>query len=236
MIGHNNPPDPTPFEAISQEIADLFEEAKNFCDGSAIDNQKLADSITELHDKMHDAGKRADELRVIEKKPLDDQIAEIQSRYNKLIGNTKAVKGTVILGKEACQTLLTPWRVKILREKEAEAERIRAEAERVRKEAESAIRASSGNLAAREEAEELLKDAKKLDKVASKADKDASSGLGLRTVYSVEIEDIEKAMDWAYARDPGAFNEIALNMARELVRSGMRVVPGFKVTENKVAR
>lgn len=236
VIGNNNPPAPTPFEAISQEIADLFDEAKNFCDGSEIDSQKLADAITELHDKLHDAGKRADELRVIEKKPLDDQIADIQARYNKLIGNTKAVKGTVILGKEACQTLLTPWRTKILREKEAEAARIREEAERVRKEAEAAIRASSGNLEARVDAEEVLAHSKAIDKTANRAEKAATTGTGLRTIWTATMIDEEQALDWAFGAYKLHFIELVQSLADGDVRGGARDIPGFSIKDSKVAR
>lgn len=117
--GHNNPPT-SAYETIKQEIEDLFGEAKNFADGEAIDSQVLADAVTELHDKLHEAGKRADEVRKDEAKPHDDAKAEIQTRYNKLIGNTKTSgKGKVVLGKEVLQGLLTPWRNKVAAEKEA---------------------------------------------------------------------------------------------------------------------
>ena len=119
--GHNNPPT-SAYETIKQEIEDLFDEAKNFADGEAIENQALADAVTELHDKLHDAGKRADDVRKDEAKPHDDAKAEIQARYNKLIGNTKTSgKGKVVLGKEVLQGLLTPWRIKVAAEKEAAA-------------------------------------------------------------------------------------------------------------------
>lgn len=87
-MGDNNPPT-SAYEEIKQEIEDLYGEAKLFADGEAIDNQALADAVTELHDKLNDAGNRADTARKTEAKPHDDAKAEIQARYNKLIGNTK---------------------------------------------------------------------------------------------------------------------------------------------------
>jgi len=232
----HNQPTPSPFDEIRQEIEDLFDEAKNFCDGEPIDSPALADAITALHDRIHAAGQRADTLRTEEKKPLDDQIAAIQSRYHPLIGNTKAGKGKVVLGKEACQSLLTPWRARVAAEKAAEAAVVAAKAEAARQAAQEAIRASSGNLAAREEAEELLAGAKKLEKAANRAEKAATTGTGLRTVYDVTLVDEEAAMDWLWARAKAEVLAVAQRNAEEVVRGGARAVPGFKVEERKVAR
>ena len=225
---HNQPP----YIAIFEEIDDIFDEAKNFADGEAIDSQALADAITALHDKLHALGKKADDLRVEEKKPLDEQVKAIQDRYNKYI---QPKKGRVDMAKAALGTLLATWRQKVAAEKAAEAARIAAEAEAARQAAQDAIRASSGNLAARADAEEQLAAAKKLEKVAARADKAATTGTGLRTVWSAEIEDEEKALTWAYEHAPGEFMALALSLAEEKVRAGARSVPGFLIKEEKVA-
>lgn len=230
-IGHNQ----SPFDALKQELEDLFDEAKNFCDGEPIASEEMAAAITELHDRIHECGKRAEELRVDEKKPLDDQITAIQAKFHPLIGNTKAGKGKVVLGKEACQSLLTPWRTRVAQEKAAEAARVAAVAEAARVAAQEAIRASSGNLAARESAEELLADAKQLEKTAKRADKAATVGTGLRTVWKAVLEDEEAAMDWLWARAKEEVLAVAQRNADEVVRGGVRQVPGFKVVESKVA-
>lgn len=60
-VGHNGPPpdetprdeaprveDPSSYDAIRQEIEDLFLEAKNWADGEPISDQKQADAVTEL--------------------------------------------------------------------------------------------------------------------------------------------------------------------------------------------
>jgi len=234
-IGHNIPP-LSACETVKQEIEDLFDEAKIFADGEAIDSQQLADAITELHDKLHDAGKRADEARKDEAKPHDDAKAEIQDRYNKLIGNTKSVKGKVVLGKETLQTLLTPWRNKLVAEKEAAAKAAREEADRIARAAQEAMRASAGNLEEREKAEELLAEAKKADRWAKREDRSATTGTGLRTIWRCKLEDEGKALDWAYGRAPERFKELVQSMAEETVRAGMRQVPGFKVWDERVAR
>ena len=235
-IGHNNPPEPpTAFDLLKQEIEDLFDEAKNFCDGEPIDSEAMADVITELHDRIHECGRRAETLRVDEKKPLDDKIAEIQTKFHPLIGNTKAGRGKVILAKEACQTLLTPWRQKVAAEKSAAAAKAAEEAEAARRTAQEAMQASAGNLAEREVAEELLADAKRLEKGAKRADKAATVGTGLRTVWVAVMEDPEKALDWAYGRAADEFMAVAQRNADEAVRGGLRQVPGFRVVEEKVA-
>ncbi|PQZ50633.1 hypothetical protein CQ052_15470 [Ochrobactrum sp. MYb15] len=235
-MGHNNPPS-SPYETIKQEIEDLYGEAKLFADGEAIDNQALADAVTELHDKLHEAGKRADEARKDEAKPHDDAKAEIQTRYNKLIGNTKTSgKGKVVLGKEVLQGLLTPWRNKVAAEKEAAAKAAREEADRVIREVQEAMQASAGNLEAREQAEELIKEAKQADRWAKREDKAATTGTGLRSVWHCDLVDEGVALDWAYARAPERFKVVVQAMAEETVRAGMRQVPGFTVREERVAR
>ncbi|NZD50517.1 hypothetical protein [Rhizobium leguminosarum] len=230
-VGHNQ----SPFDAIKREIEDLFDTAKSFADGEPIDSPELAAVITELHDRIHECGKRAEDLRVAEKKPIDDQIAAIQSKFYPLIGNTKAGKGKVVLGKEACQELLTPWRTRVAAEKAAEAAAIALAAAEATRIATAAIHASSGNLAAREEAEELLADAKKLEKTAKRADKAATVGTGLRTVWDVTLVDEEAAMDWLWARAKAEVLAVAQKNAEEQVRAGVRSVPGFSVVERKVA-
>lgn len=235
-IGHNAPPK-TPYETIREEIEDLFAEAKNFADGDPIGSQDMADAITQLHDSLHEAGKRADDERVKEKEPFDTAAKEVQERYNKLIGNTKTTgKGKVVLGKEVLQSLLTPWRNKVAAEKEAAANAAREEADRIQREAEAAIRASSGNLEEREKAEELLKEAKQVDRWAKREDKAATTGTGLRSIWHCEMIEEGKALDWAYARSPEQFRDMVQKMAEETVRGGIRSVPGFTVREERVAR
>lgn len=228
VIGNNQPPDAIIFE----EIQTLFDEAKNWADGEPITTEQQHDAVTKLYDGLHDAGKRADELRKEEKKPLDDQIKEIQDRYNVYI---QPKKGRVDLGKDALGKMLAAWRAAVAKQKEDEARKAREEADRKIAEAQAAIRASSGNLAERETAEELLKEAKQSDRFAKRADKAATTGTGLRTVWIATLKDADAALDWAYGRDPVRFTELVQQMANEAVRAGARSVPGFVVTEEKRA-
>nr|WP_064246999.1 hypothetical protein [Rhizobium leguminosarum]OAP95127.1 hypothetical protein A4U53_18065 [Rhizobium leguminosarum] len=230
-IGHNQP-EPTPFDAVKQEIEDLFEEACHWADGEPISDQATHDAIEKLRDGIHEAGKRADALRVEEKKPLDDQVKAIQDRYNVYI---KPKSGKVDLAKSTLDTLLTPYRTAKAAAAAQEAARVAAAADAARVAAQEAMRASSGNLTARADAEELAAEAKRLEKTAKRADKAATVGTGLRTIWKAVLEDEEAAMDWLWARAKEEVLAVAQRNADEVVRGGVRVVPGFRVVESKVA-
>ena len=228
VAGHNQPPELLLF----QEIDDLFMEAKNWADGEPITSTEMADAITALREGIHEAGKKADALRVEEKKPHDDAAKAVQDKYNPYV---QPKKGRVDMAKSALDSLLTPWRQKVAAEKAAAAAAAAKEAEAARLAAQEAMQASAGNLAEREAAEELLADAKRLEKGARRADKAATTGLGLRTVWVAVLEDPEKALDWAYGRAADEFMAVAQRNADEAVRAGLRQVPGFRVVEEKVA-
>jgi hypothetical protein len=220
-----------PFTAISQEINDLFDEAKNFADGEPITSPEMHDAVSSLYDMLHEAGKRADTLRVEEKKPLDDAVKAIQDRFNPFI---QPKKGKVDLGKSALGVLLAAWRVRVAKEKEDAARKAREEADRIAAEAQAAIRASAGNLAAREEAEALLKEAKAADRFAKREDRQATTGTGLRSVWKAVLKDAEVALEWGWGRDAARFTALVQDMASEAVRAGARSVPGFEVVEERV--
>lgn len=228
VAGHNAPPEVT----IFQEIDDLYDEAKNWADGEPITSQAMADAITALREGIHEAGKKADALRVEAKRPHDEAAAAVQSLFNPYV---QPKKGRVDMAKSALDALLTPWRNRIAAEKAAEAARIAAEAEAVRQQAVAAMQASAGNLAEREAAEELLTDARRLEKTARRSEKAATTGLGLRTVWDAVLVDEEAAMDWLWARAKDEVLAVAQRNADELVRSGVRQVPGFVVRDRKVA-
>lgn len=225
---HNQPPE----VAIFSQIDDLYEEAKNWADGEPITSQEMADAITALREGIHEAGKKADALRIEAKRPHDEAAAAVQSLFNPYV---QPKKGRVDMAKSALDALLTPWRTRVAAEKAAEAARIAAEAEAARLAAQEAMQASAGNLAEREAAEELLADAKALEKTARRSEKAATTGLGLRTVWEAVLVDEEAAMDWVWGRAKDDVLAVAQRNADELVRSGVRSVPGFVVRDRKVA-
>lgn len=228
----NGGPPLDPAESALALIDSLYEEAKHWADGEPITSTEIAEAVTKLHDSLHEAGKVADELRIAEKKPFDDKVDAIQTRFNPYV---QPKKGRVALGKAALGELLTAWRVKVAAEAAAVAEARRKEADKFAAAAQSAMRASAGNLAERERAEVLLVEAKDANKWAGRAEKKATVGTGLRTVWTAEMVDAESALEWAYTTHPYQFTELVQSLADTAVRNGARSVPGFVVKENKVA-
>src|SRR3546814_195592 len=122
-IGGNNPPPDAraamSWDAIQAHMDDLLTEARNWADGEAIDNQAKADEIGKLRQQLQDAAKLADDARVEEKRPLDEQIAAIQARYNVYIAPLKNKQpGSVSKAVAALGSLLTVWLNKLEAEKQ----------------------------------------------------------------------------------------------------------------------
>lgn len=215
-------------------INSLYEEASHWADGNDIENQQQHDAVTAIKAAMHDLGKKADELRVAEKKPLDDAAKAIQAEFNPYIQKDK---GKVDKAKSCLDVALSKWRVAEQRRKDEIAKREREEAEEEMQRAREALRESSGNLLARDEAEEMLERAKETEKFARRAEKDATTRTGLRTVRRIEFDGERGAgMDWAFDHDAEAFFAVAVGMAREYFSITKKCPPGFKIVEEKVAR
>lgn len=141
-MGHNNPPEPTPFELSRSEAVDLFDEAKNWCDGEPVASQEQADALTALLDQIKAATKRADERRKEEARPHDEAKAGIQARYNELIGDTKTTgQGILVLATGAARKVLQPWLQKVEDEKRAAAEAARKAQEEIQRKAQEAFAA-----------------------------------------------------------------------------------------------
>src|SRR3546814_3853703 len=79
-IGHNNPPEPTPYEAILTDVQDLSETAQGFLDGDPINDQATADMVAKLIDEARKGQKAAEDLRKEEAKPFDDGKKAVQAK------------------------------------------------------------------------------------------------------------------------------------------------------------
>jgi len=236
MLGHNNPPEPTPFEESRDEIENLYLEAKNWADGTPIETQAQADEVARLKDLLRAAAKRADERRATENKPFDDGKAEVQARYAPLIADTKSVKGKTVLATEALNRALTPYLQKLERERMAAAQKAREEAEAKQRAAQEAIRtANAADLEAREKAEAMLVEAKKADAAATKAENDKAQAKGsgraqgLRTSYRAEITDAGAFAKWIWTTRRADMDAFLNDFADRLVREGTHVMPGVTV-------
>ena len=237
-LGGNLPP-LTPFERLAKEAEDLLSEACNWVDGMTVESQEQADALDGLLAQIKAAAKLAEERRKAEVKPFDDAKAEVQSRYNGLIGDTKTTgKGKLVLAQEAILKLLTPWRQKIDEEKRAAAEALRKAEEEKRQAAMAAFAKAreANDLAAKLEAERLAAEAAAAEKAAKKADKAVGQKTGLRVVVTAEITDMSAFAKWAWVHDKAALEEHFAARANDLARAGRRDMAGVNVTEQKEAR
>lgn len=238
-IGHNEAPEPTPFELSKQEIEDLCYEAKHWLDGEPISRQEVADQVDFLKASIRDAKKLAKERQDAETKQLNDELKAIYAKYNALIGDTKASgKGIAVVALDACDQVLEPWLRRIADEKAAAERAAREEAEVKARAAQEAIRAArEKDLAAKEEAEALLRDAKKAEAVANKIAR-SSTGMTshLRRTYRPVMVDATAAAKWAWAHHRAEMEEFLKTLAAQAVRAGNHSIPGFEVIEEgKVA-
>lgn len=240
VVGDNNPP---PFEAIKAYIEDLYEEAKNWCDGAPIETQEQADAVQTLLRTLQEAEGAADAERIKEKKPLDEQVEAIQERYAPLIADTKKVKGLTVRSIAACKQALTTWLRKQEALRIAAAEQLRKEAEAREHAAAEALRAAhqATDLAATEQAEAAVRDAQEADREARRAETarvhatGQGRAVGLRDNWIATLVDPAAALRHYMATDPESLKGWLLERGRQDVRSGKRTIPGFEVVNEPVA-
>ncbi len=229
-IGHNNPPI-APFEAIKLHIEDLLVEARNWADGVLIESEVQSEEIKRLVGDLRDAETAADFERVKEKAPFDQQIADIQDRYNVYIAPLKNKKpGKIPLAIEALNAARKPYLDKLEAEKRALAEAARKEAEAKAAEAAAALRAAQdSDLEAREAAEALVHSAAVADAAAKRAEADKVSGL--RKVFKAFMTDRKAALIYYASTRPDDLTAFLIGLAEADVRAGKRQIPGFDVLE-----
>jgi hypothetical protein len=236
-IGHNNPPEPTPFEQSRDEIDGLYMEAANWIDGAAIETQGQADIVGKLINELRAAEKRAEANRKAEAKPFDDGKAEVQARYKPLSDKaTRAINAS----KRAVGVFLEAED----RKKREEAELARLEAEHARKAAEELARKARENdsLAAIEAREIAIQNAKEADAYAAKAEKDKAAAKGggraitLRTVKRANIVNMTEFAKYVWTDHRADIDEWMQGFAQQLVRAGKLSLPGVEIVEERVAQ
>jgi len=241
-VGHNNPP--TPFEDIKEEIDNLYLEATNWCDGTEIENEAQAGEVNKLINAIRAAVKKADDLRKEENKPFDAGKAEVQERYNTLIGDTKKVTGKAVMALKAAKDTLTPWLLKLEEEKRAKEAEARAKEAAAQQAAEEArLFQVSNDLAAREETERLEKEADRARRAATAASNDTAKAKGgegrassLRTTYRAEVTDRTAFAKWIWTRRPDEMDEFLRVAADKFVAENhKRPIDGVTIHEERKA-
>lgn len=241
VIGGNNPPEPTTFEAIKTHLDDLLIEVRNWADGAKVESQAQADEIARLLEEIRKAEKAADDARQEEVRPLDDQRNAIQARYNAYIAPLKNKQpGKLPLAAQALKATLQPWLQRLEDEKRAEAERLRKEAEEKAKAAAEAARAAATNdFGATEEAEELIADAIAADVTAKRAEsakahaQGDTRAIGLRSYFTPTLTDPKAALAHYVRTYPEDVKAFLMTLARQDVQAGKRTIPGFDVIEER---
>lgn len=239
--GHNNPPAPTPFEAIKAHLDDLLLEARNWADGVAVETQAQADEVSRLMEDLRKGGDAADDARIVEKKPHDDVIEEIQSRWNAYIGGLRSKvrnPGKVVVALQALTATLEPYLQRLKAEKDAIAAKARQEAQDAADKAAAAMRAAdASNLAAREAAEALVEEARLAQSAATRAANDKAHALGgsrakgLTTTWTPVMVSAKDALSHYVKTQPDEIKACLLRLAEQDVRTGKRKIPGFEVQE-----
>ncbi len=238
VIGGNNPP--SAYETVKEKIGGLYDEAKLWLDGAEITSQDQADEIQKLMRLIQAAEKEADEARKDEAKPHDDAKAEIQERFNLLIGKTKSVTGKTVKAVEACKKALAPWLQKLESERlEREAAALK-EAEEKNRLAMEAMRQRTGdNLEQNEQAEQLVKEAKAADSQARRIGNEKASAKGFGRAASLRTSYVSQVTDYtAFARYVWAHHKVELcdfldDLARQIVARGNHNVDGVTVKEER---
>lgn len=241
-IGHNNPP-MSPYEAVAVHLDGLLLEARNWADGSGVETQAQADDVSRLIEDLRLGEKAADEARVTEKQPLDEQIAEIQDRYNVYIAPLKNKKpGKVAVAVEALKATLKPFLDKLDAEKKAAAAAAALAAQQALDAAQAAAEAAQAdNLESRETADDLVEKARQAQKAAAYAQNDkaqargGSRALGLKTYHVAEITDPKAAVTHYWTNQREAMVAALLKLAQTDVDAGKRQIPGVSVrTETRL--
>lgn len=237
-IGHNAPP--SPFDEIKTRIEDLYAEAKQWLDGEPVTTQDQANALNTLENRIREAAKEAEALRKGEVKPLDDAKAEIQERFNALIGETKTVTGKTVMAIAAIKSALKPYLLELDRIQREAAAKAREEAEKAEQAAQAAMQSrEADNLEQREEAERLVIEAKALNAAASKAEdakahaKGDGRATGLRSVWAAKMNSPFDAAAWAWKSHRDELTAFVQSLADRDVRNGARAISGFNIIEER---
>lgn len=223
-----------PSVLFAEEVEDLLLEARNWLDGEPITNEQQAEAVSSLLNRLRRVSKDADDARKAEKKPHDDAAKAVQAKWVPIIDKATLAATTA---KQA----LAPYLQAIEEQQRKEAEAARLEADRLAEIARTAHQQASGNLEANEDAERLLKAAAAAEKDAAKAAKQKANvkggerATGLRSVWSPTLTDPCAALRHYRERQPDELKQWLQEQAERDVRAGARSIPGFEVTEARVA-
>lgn len=193
-IGGNNPPDPID-EALAPH-GDTIDEAQNWLDGEAIENEDQLKETDKLLKGLKAALKDVNAARDATTKPLHEVWKTEVARWKP----TQEDLDRMIKGLIAAQD---PFKKKLAAQKEEERRAAWNAAEAARIEAEkAALAANASDIEAQREAAEKAAQAQAAKEAASAKQKDTVKGM--RTVHKHRIDDHRAALHWIIKNDRDA--------------------------------
>lgn len=221
-----------PSDDLSQELADLLEEAKHFLDGE-IATEAEAEGVTKLLTLGRDLEKRATASKGDESKPFNEGLAEVRTRY-------KPIETAVTILQSQCKVLLGRWRDKLAAKQAAVAEEVRKAAEEASARAQEAAKAAGNDIGALSIVANAEEDARRLLKAADRTEKQVGKGLRMRTVRTIEIETdegLKLAIAWLYRSYRDEVREWVEERVQAKVSKNFSIkeIPGVTITETKEA-
>lgn len=229
----NNPPDP--FDALAVHANDLIDNARGV---TPVTSAEQLEAVKTLEGELKDAADLLEKMRVEKKKPLDEQIADIQTTFNVYLAplTNKTVKGKIPLALDALKKAREPYQQEQdrIKREAAEAARLKAE-EAARLAAEAARAAQADDLEAREEAEALIQSAAAAQRNAARAEKATTTGTGLRSYWVADLVDPMAALKHYMVVRNDELKAWLNEMARKDVAGPIRTIPGFEVREERRA-
>lgn len=240
VIHLSNEP-PTPFDAHRINLDDLLVEARNWADGEPAVTQAQVDEIARLIDDLNAGAKAMEAERLVEKRPLDDQIQAIQDRYNVYLAPLKnKTPGKVPTAIDALNAAKRPFLLALEEALEAKRKQAREEAEAAAQAAaEAARQANAASLEEREAVDAKIKaaeDAQRAAKIADNAKARAHGGgraQGLRTRVLAEVTDLDAAVRHYWSENRPAFAELIQKLADDDARQNRRAAKGVTFREER---
>jgi len=236
VIGGNNPP--SPLDELVPTVDLVFEQGKQWLDGEPVTTEGMAEGVATLLGEVRKATKQVETAHKTEKEPFLEGGRAVDAKKNALIASLTLVE-------KACKAALLPFQqAKAAAQAKAEAE-ARAKAEAARMAAEEARKAANAdNLAEREAATKAAEEAEKLEAAANKAAKASTTtkgntgrAVGMVTVYSAEIEDLQKAAAHYWRNgNLDIFREAVFAQANKDVKAGKRNIPGITLITKQEVR
>lgn len=229
----NQPPDP--FQAFALHIDDLVEQAQQYLDGEPVQNDAQAEDVSRLLNMLRKAGNDADDARKAEKKPHDDAAKAVQVRWKPLLDR-------IDLAATTAKQALTPFLTAKEAAQRAAADAARMEAQRLAEAAaQAAEQANPNDLAGQMTVKVLKENAIAAETAAGRLDKGRAQARGgeravsLRSAWTPTLTDPVAALKHYRERQPDELRAWLLGQAEKDVRNGARAIPGFEISEARVA-